>query len=104
MSIGSPHSEGGRALLRFPEEEKERQGRRDARARRVKLCGVCKGVGTTGPMRRDGGYQERFTSYYWDGTGYVAVVVYVRRMGCWACNGSGLNCSQQRAAELEAAG
>lgn len=92
--------------MRQAPEDTKRQGRRDARARHVKLCGVCKGIGTTKAMRDPYGYQSSFTQYYWDGESgtYVSYRVYVRRMGCWACNGSGLNCSQQRAAELEAAG
>lgn len=54
---------------------KEKMARRDARAKVIKMCGVCLGRGHAKKIRN--------------------------HIVCWACNGSGLNCSMQRAYELE---
>lgn len=94
--------------------------RRGLKAKHVRVCGSCKGRGGPDPHRR-----KRVSFYIyifhpestaglseWEGVitrrslhdaRYVEVPVYLNRLACGTCGGSGLNCSQQRALEIEQA-
>lgn len=85
--------------------------RRGLKAKRVRTCGTCKGRGGPNPSRRK---RVAFYLYVFQPEGaasagtrskqdarYIEVPVYLNRLACGTCGGSGLNCSQQRALEIE---
>jgi hypothetical protein len=79
-------------------ERSLRASRRDARAKVVKLCGTCKGRGGPKGTRRN----VLFYYWIWAGDQYREAKFYgPKNLLCPSCDGSGLNCSMQRAIELE---
>lgn len=70
----------------------------------LRTCGVCKGRGAP-KYAYEGTKSFVIYAYDWDADpelgGYSAVRVYIRAVLCWACKGSGMNATPERARELE---
>lgn len=73
----------------------------------LRTCGVCKGRGAP-KYAYEGTKSFVIYAYDWESRSqpvgtplYKPVRVYIRAVLCWACKGSGLNATPERARELE---